>query len=104
HWEDLLVEYANKLRFVQIKTRDASRGPWKYRHLLDDGGAVRGLLRTHRALAELSEKRAIEYDIRLEGAVDSSDGIRRMLVDGDGADDGMCGQCAQRLGIDHDEA
>jgi len=101
HWEDLLVEYTAKLRFVQIKTRDASRGPWKYRHLLDAGGALRSLLRTHRALAGLSEQRLIEYDIRLEGAVDSGDDIRRLLVGGDGANDGMCGQCADRLGIDH---
>jgi hypothetical protein len=104
HWEDLLVEYTAKLRFVQIKTRDASRGPWRYRYLLDDGGALRSLVRTHRALAELSEERVIEYDIRLEGAVDSGDDIRRLLVGGDGADDGMCGRCADRLGIDHAEA
>jgi hypothetical protein len=104
HWEDLLVEYDDRLRFVPIKTRDASRGPWKFRHLLDDGGALRSLLRTHRALAELSEERAIDYDIRLEGAVDSGDAIRRLLVGGGGADDGMCDQCADRLGIDRAEA
>src|SRR6266536_5660975 len=68
HWEDLLVEYADKLRFVQIKTRDASRGPWKYRYLLDDGGALRSMIRTQRALAGLSEERVVEYDVRLEGA------------------------------------
>jgi hypothetical protein len=73
HWEDLLVEYIDRLRFTQIKTRDASRGAWKYRHLLDDGGALRSLLRTHRALAAISEARPIEYDVRLEGAVDGAD-------------------------------
>jgi hypothetical protein len=39
HWEDLLIEYVDVLRFTQIKTRDAGRGPWRYTHLLDDGGA-----------------------------------------------------------------
>lgn len=51
HFEDVLVEATNELRFVQIKTRNPDRGPWKFRHLMDDGGALRSLLRTHRALA-----------------------------------------------------
>lgn len=29
HWEDLLVEYTERLRFTQIKTRDPGRGPWR---------------------------------------------------------------------------
>ena len=105
HWEDLLVEYVDRLRFTQIKTRDASRGPWKYRHLLDEGGALRSLLRTHEALASISEARPIEYDVRLEGAVDGADeDIARLLVGGDGANDEMCERCATRLKIDGDEA
>jgi hypothetical protein len=62
------------------------------------------LLRTHRALADLGEHRTIEYDIRLEGAVDGGDEIRRLAVGGDGANEAMCGQCAERLGIDLAEA
>lgn len=105
HWEDLLIEYSDRLRFVQIKTRDAGRGPWKYRHLLDNGGALRSLLRTHRALETLHEAREIEYEIRLEGAVDSADeDISQLAVGGGGATDEMCKRCAERLEIDSAEA
>jgi hypothetical protein len=104
HWEDLLIQYATRLRFVQIKTRDGGRGPWKYRYLLDDGGALRSLLRTHRALSTLNEQRPIEYDIRLEGAVETGDDIRHLLGGGGGATEEMRHQCAGRLEIDAAEA
>lgn len=100
HWEDLLVEYVDRLRFTQIKTRDGGRGPWRYTHLLEENGALRSLLRTHLALEEITVDRPIEYDVRLEGAVDSGDReIRRLLVGGDGANDEMCERCATRLEI-----
>lgn len=104
HWEDVLVEFTDDLRFTQIKTRDAGRGPWKYRHLLDEGGALRSLLRTHRALAALGEARPVEYDICLEGAADSADEIMRLVVGGDGASDEMCRACAGRLEMPEAEA
>jgi hypothetical protein len=100
HWEDLLVEYRSRLRFTQIKTRDAGRGPWRYSHLLDDGGALRSLARTHQALAALGDTRPVEYDIRLEGAVDTKDEeIKRLMLGGDGATDEMCERCARRLNL-----
>lgn len=104
HWEDVLVEFTDRLRFTQIKTRDAGRGPWKYRHLLDEGGALRSLLRTHRALAALGETRRVEYDICLEGAADSADEIMRLVIGGDDASDAMCQTCADRLEIPEVEA
>lgn len=105
HWEDLLVEYVDRLRFTQIKTRDGGRGPWRYTHLLDESGALRSLLRTHRALEDVTVDRPIEYDVRLEGAVDSGDDqIKRLLVGGDGANDEMCERCANRLEIEGNTA
>lgn len=104
HWEDVLIEFADRLRFVQIKTRDAGRGPWRYRHLMDEGGALRSLLRTHRALEALGESRPVEYEVCLEGAVESGDEINRLLISGDGPDDAMCETCARRLEINLDEA
>jgi hypothetical protein len=62
------------------------------------------LLRTHRSLEELVEARRIEYEICLEGAVDGSDVIRRLVLDGDGANTEMCTSCAERLKIAADEA
>ncbi|MDQ6878390.1 MAG: DUF4297 domain-containing protein [Candidatus Dormibacteraeota bacterium] len=104
HFEDVLVEATTELRFVQIKTRNADRGPWKFRHLMDDGGALRSLLRTHRALAGFSDGRAIVYDIRLEGALERSDPIHRLARSEDQPDDSMCQTCATRLGCDLAEA
>ncbi len=97
----MLVEYADRLRFTQIKTRDAGRGPWRYTHLLDDGGALRSLARTHMALDAINEARSVEYDIRLEGAVDASDDeITRLLAGAQGATDDMRERCSRRLEID----
>ena len=101
HWEDLLIEYPDRLRFTQIKTRDPARGPWRYTHLLDEGGALRSLARTHQALESFGDTRQIEYDIRLEGAADGSDKeMARLFRDGGGATDGMSERCARRLEID----
>lgn len=105
HFEDLLVVYADRLRFVQIKTRNADLGPWRYRDLLSDGGALRSLLRTHRALSSLDSSPKIEYDIRLEGALDRRDlDVRRICVSGGGPSAEMCRSCAATLKIDEVEA
>jgi hypothetical protein len=105
HIEDVLVEYADKLRFTQIKTRNADRGPWRYRDLLIESGALRSLLRTHRSLNGFDDGRRIEYDIRLEGALDRRDPhIQRLTKDRDGPTAEMCRLCAEHLGIDQAEA
>jgi hypothetical protein len=104
HFEDVLVEGTDDLRFVQIKTRNADQGPWKLRHLLDEGGALRSLLRTHRALGGFNDGRRIVYDIRLEGALARDDPIQRLTPSGEGPDDAMCQTCVDRLGCDTDEA
>ena len=105
HFEDVLVESGDQLRFVQIKTRNLDRGPWRFRHLLDVGGALRSLLRTHRALGEFNDGRRIMYDIRLEGALARDDGdIQRFTSGGAGAQDALCRTCAGRLGCGEAEA
>jgi hypothetical protein len=104
HFEDVLVETGDELRFVQIKTRNPDRGPWKFRHLMDAGGALRSLLRTHRALSDFDDGRRVVYDIRLEGALERGDQINRLVPGGAGADDGMCETCARTLEYDESEA
>jgi hypothetical protein len=105
HFEDVLVEYADRLRFTQIKTRNPDRGPWRYRDLLVGGGALRGLLRTHRSLNGFDDGRRIEFDIRLEGALDRRDtNIQRLTTDGSGPTEEMRRLCADQLGIDEAEA
>jgi hypothetical protein len=90
HFEDLLIEEADKLRFTQIKTRNADYGPWRFTDLCRPrGGALTSLLRTHRALAKLDDERAVVYEIRLEGVSERGDPIRRLMPSGDGADESM---------------
>ena len=90
HFEDLLIEEVDQLRFTQIKTRNADYGPWRFVDLCRPrGGALTSLLRTHRALAKLDDKRALVYEIRLEGVSERGDPIRRLMPSGDGADDPM---------------
>jgi hypothetical protein len=104
HFEDVLVDGADEIRFVQIKTRNADLGPWKFRHLLGDGGALRSLHRTHHSLGTFSDGRRIVYDIRLEGALALNDPIRRLAPSGGRPDQVMSETCATRLGCDVSEA
>jgi Cap4 dsDNA endonuclease len=104
-FEDLLIEEQGRWRFVQIKTRDAAYGPFTYTDLLDQGGALRSVLRTHIALDGFSDGREILYEIWLERAAKRSDPIEKLLhPHGTGADDEMISRCASRLGIDQSAA
>jgi hypothetical protein len=104
HFEDVLVESDDELRFVQVKTRNPDRGPWKFRHLMDGSGALRSLLRTHRALHGFDDGRKIVYDVRLEGSLERGDEIHSLVPGSTGADEEMCKTCARRLECDEDEA
>jgi hypothetical protein len=104
HFEDVLVDGADELRFVQIKTRDAERGPWRLRDLVGEGGALRSLLRTHRAIAGFDDGRRIVYDVRLEGALKRGDDIQRLKPFGTGAEESTCRTCAASLGCEDAEA
>ena len=63
HYEDLAIQYAERWRLVQIKSRDASRGMWTLSDLLaSDGGALRSLYRAFTAMAETEAT----YELLLE--------------------------------------
>jgi hypothetical protein len=99
--EDLLIEERNRLRFVQIKTRDAGYGAFTYTDLLGDGGALRSVLRTHTALGDFSDGREILYEIWLERGAKRGNPIEKLLrPHGTGADESMVKLCATRLEID----
>ena len=87
YFEDLLVEEPSRLRFIQIKTRNQDYGPWKLLDLCSKSGALRSLLRTFRALADLSDGRERLFEIRLEGTLARNDLIRRLPKAGPGSDD-----------------
>lgn len=103
--EDLLLEEAQRWRFVQVKTRDAGYGAWLFGDLLSDNGALRSIIRTHQALADFDDGRDIVYEVHLEGAAKRGDDIELLLVPhGTGATDDMIARCAKRLKVDEDLA
>lgn len=90
HIEDLLIEQSDVLRFTQIKTRNPDYGPWKFSDLCRvRGGALASILRTHRAIANLTDEREVVYEIRLEGVADRRDPLQQLLIGGEGANDAM---------------
>lgn len=96
--EDLLVEEPARWRFIQVKTRDAGRGAWLFGDLLDDGGALHSVLRTHLALAGFDDGRELRYEIHLEGAAKRGDSIEMLLIPrGSGATAEMVERCRRRL-------
>lgn len=103
HFEDLLVEEREVLRFLQIKTRDPARGLWSFPHLVEPGGALHGLLRTHRALATVNEAREIRYEIVLEGAGRRSS-LQGLRPGDPGPTEEHVRRCCEGLGIEESEA
>jgi hypothetical protein len=71
HFEDIAIEYSDRWRFVQIKTRDPGLGPWRLSDLLVDGGALRSLHRTFTASLGVTAT----YEAHLEGAAKNGDPI-----------------------------
>lgn len=99
--EDLLIEQADRWRFVQIKTRDAGLGAFTFADLLGDGGALRSVARTHKAILNFDDGREIRYEIWLELGARSANAIERLLIQKWlGPDGEMIEQCAKRLKVD----
>jgi len=73
HIEDVAVQLDGSWRFIQVKTRDLQRGPWRISYLLANSGAFRSLLRSHRALTETP----CTLEAFLEGPVDRKDPLSR---------------------------
>lgn len=101
HYEDVAVELRSGWRFLQIKTRNAGLGPWRFAHLCADDGALHSLLRTFRAARGVS----CTLEVHLEGAVASSDKLLLELVSrDDGYVDAVLPTISERLALDADEA
>ena len=102
HFEDLMVEEPEALRFAQIKTRNLDYGPWRFKDLCrPNPGALVSLLRTHRAITGLEEQRRIIYEVRLEGVIDRRDPISKLLPGGEGADEQMARDLKKALKETH---
>jgi len=100
-FEDLLIEQADRWSFVQIKTRDPGLGAFTFADLLADGGALRSVARTHKAILDFDDGREIRYEIWLELGAKSGNAIERLLVPRRlGPDGEMIERCAERLKVD----
>lgn len=99
--DDLLIEQADRWRFVQIKTRDPGRGAFTFADLLGEKGALRSVARTHKAVQDFDDGREIRYEVWLELGARSGNPIERLLVqDWRGPDSDMVEQCAKRLKVE----
>jgi len=87
HIEDICIEETARVRFCQVKTRNPDYGLWRLVDLCGDSGALRSLLRTHRALSSVAEQRQILYEVWLEGVLKRDDLVRRLPPIGPGPDD-----------------
>lgn len=76
--EDIAVQNTDgSWRFLQVKTRDGELGPWRLRHLLEDGGALRSLFQTWAVASE----HLVEFTLEavLEGPVLRTDPLSTLL-------------------------
>jgi hypothetical protein len=68
HVEDILLEYATSLVFMQIKTRAANAGVWTAEKMCSEGGGVDSLCRAYVVACD----RNCTFELHLEGSVSSS--------------------------------
>lgn len=96
HFEDIAVEYATSWRFMQVKTRDAGLRRWRMVDLCADGGGLRALLRSFRAVGPIDAT----HELWLEGALERRDQAERLLDAAGRSDPAVQSDVATRLGID----
>jgi hypothetical protein len=72
HYEDIVVEYKDHWRFIQVKTRDSKYGPWKLTPAMDGLGS---LYRAYEAASGLNAR----YSLFLEGAVAHGDDLNNLV-------------------------
>lgn len=92
HYEDIVVEYIDHWRFIQVKTRDSRYGAWKLRDAMD---GLKSLYRTYQSTSHLNAK----YSLFLEGAIAYNDTLNKLQPGNLSIDDDLCSQIMQRLGM-----
>lgn len=99
HLEDVAIESSSGWRFIQVKSRDPERGPWKLSDLTGDGGALRSLLRTYREVDRLDAS----LEISVEGALRRQNPIEHLTSDGDRADAKLVEGVSKALELDKND-
>lgn len=93
HFEDIVVEYDDHWHFIQVKTRNADRGPWK---LID---AIDGLKSLYRAFNETSHL-AAKYSLFIEGAISARDDLNALTPPKTDVSDEIIQKISQKLKIE----
>jgi len=96
HLEDVVIQYEASWLFIQIKTRNATRGPWRFSDAID------GLKSLHRIFGETRHLNA-EYHLYLEGSVQSRDDLQELVGDGSAISETVRERIAEELEIDEAE-
>ena len=78
HIEDLVLHSHSGWRFLQIKTRNPERGPWKLTDLTSSSGALQSLARSYNALRQVDA--LMTFELYLEGAVNPKNDIQLLLT------------------------
>ena len=95
HLEDMALEYEDRWRFLQIKSRNPERGTWRLSHLLVPGAALRTLFATYKQLPEAH----ISLELVLEGAVKSGDPLENLRKGEDHAQADLLAAVSEKLEI-----
>jgi hypothetical protein len=90
HYEDIVVEYADHWRFIQVKTRDAKYGPWKLTQAMDGLGSLFRAFGSH----TLANAR---YSLHLEGAVAHGDDLNNLVPEKPPLDAAFVGRVTKGL-------
>ena len=78
HIEDVCIVEADRFVLRQIKTRNPDYGGWRLTELCLSSGALRSIVRTHRAIKDIEDDRSAVYEIQLEGFLAREDLIRNL--------------------------
>jgi hypothetical protein len=92
HYEDIVVEYTDHWRFIQVKTRDGRYGPWKLSDAMD---GLTSLYRTHRSVSYPNAK----YSLFLEGAIAYGNALNKLEAGRQSIDDDVCKPIMRELRI-----
>ncbi len=100
HLEDIAIEYKDRWRFIQVKSRDPERGLWKLSDLLRPKGALHSLFRTYQQTIDVNAT----LEIALEGAIKRKDPIECLLHDYNHRDSSLVSQVMGTFEITENQA
>lgn len=101
HIEDVALDCGLRWRFLQIKTRDGDRGPWKLSDITASGGAIHSLWR---AFGAVGPETAATYELHLEGHAVSKDLIDNLRTPEGRTDAALVARIQDAVGCDEETA